>query len=74
MILISKFLHPKLRTVLNLIHQKFKSILVNFKTPKNKTERSTLLIISCNPNKFYPNYLKTLKKKYPYIQFQRPVF
>ena len=23
MILISKFLHPKLRTVLNLIHQKF---------------------------------------------------
>ena len=42
---------PKLHTDLNLVHQKNDSIWVEFKTSKNKTERSTLLNISYNPNK-----------------------
>ena len=50
MILILDILHPKLRTDLNLFHQKYDSIWVEFKTSKNKTERSTLLSISYNPN------------------------
>ena len=51
MILIPKILHPKLRTDLNLFHQKYDSIWVEFKISKNKTERSTLLNISYIPNK-----------------------
>ena len=54
MILISKTLHPynlTLHTDLNLFHQKYDSIWVEFKTSKNKTERSTLLNISYTPSK-----------------------
>ena len=50
-ILIRKILHPKLRADLSLIHQKYDSIWVEYKTSKNKTERSTLLNISYNQNK-----------------------
>ena len=48
MIFIPKILHPKLHTDINLFHQKYDSIWVEFKTSKNKTERSTLLNISYN--------------------------
>ena len=51
MILIPKILHPKQRTDLSLFDQNYDSIWVEFKTSKNKTERSTLLNISYNPNK-----------------------
>ena len=51
MILIPKILNPKLRTDLNLFHQKYDSIWVEFKTSQNKTEKSTLLNFSYNPNK-----------------------
>ena len=50
-ILIRKILHPKLRAYLSLIHQKYDSIWVEYKTSKSKTERSTLLNISYNQNK-----------------------
>ena len=49
MIIIPDILHPKLSTDLNLFHQKYDNIWVEFKSSK-KTERSTLLSISYNPN------------------------
>ena len=51
MLLIPKTLHPTLRRDLNLFHQKYDSIWVDFKISKNKTERSTFLNISYTPSK-----------------------